>query len=397
MNLVLKTLAGITVALACSASASAQTVYIGSSPEAAKPVKPQPVDQAKRFAAYKVAGMLGDRNFSALVERELAGKDDAVMLKPLLGNYANTSVQAEAAADSLRSTDLVVRQSKAIAAETDSVMDVRLYTPKKFAGKVDWKNLLVAYPPSSKKNEYAAVEAFDRKGGSHMLDGRSAPNVPVLIVGINRKEAHRAGVELMNKHLQAVGMQGKTMAKLSGPAAMATPAALSAGIETSKLDRIRLNNDQEPWVSGAAEIFAVVSGVQPDQAKATLTIVDMPYLDHDGTDYTPNQIMIFWPEYRYAAANVQLFEHDDNTNYKDLAVALAQGVTSILGAFAPTYAVIGQVATAILQAMPAGWFANDDDYVDSFYTLEKGRTYTGYRGAAGNATVSLSPYTLQSQ
>ncbi|UUZ46636.1 DUF3103 domain-containing protein [Massilia sp. B-10] len=133
--------------------------------------------------------------------------------------------------------------------------------------------------------------------------------------------------------------------------ALSAPAALTAGIETSKLDRIRLNNDQEPWISGAAEIFAVVSGVQPEQAKATLTVVDMPYLDHDGTDYTPNQIMIFWPEYRFAAANVQLFEHDDNTNYKDLAVALSQGVTAILGAFAPTYAVIGQVATAILQAM----------------------------------------------
>jgi hypothetical protein len=94
---------------------------------------------------------------------------------------------------------------------------------------------------------------------------------------------------------------------------------------------------------------------------------------------------------------VQLFEHDDNTNYQQLAVALSQGVTAILGAFAPAYAVIGQVATAILQAMPAGWFANDDDYVDTFYTLEKGRYYTNYMGAAGNAKVSLAPYTLVSQ
>jgi hypothetical protein len=391
MKLVLNAIAGITVALACSIPASAQTVFTGSSPEAAKKARPHKVEQAKRFAAYKVAGMLGDRNFSALVQRELAGNDQAVMLNPLLDAYGTTSAEARGAAESLRKTDAIVRQSKAIATETDSVMDVRLFTPKKFAGKVDWKNLLVAYPPTNKKNEFAAVEAFDRKGGSHMLDGRNAPNVPVLIVGINRTEAHRAGVALMNKHLKAMGMQSNKAPELSAPT------ALTAGIETSKLDRIRLNNDQEPWVSGAAEIFAVVSGVQPDQAKATLTVVDMPYLDHDGTDYSPNQIMIFWPEYRFAAANVQLFEHDDNTNYKDLAVALAQGVTTILGAFAPTYAVIGQVATAILQAMPAGWFSNDDDYVDSFYTLEKGRYYNGYRGAAGNATMTLSPYTLQSQ
>ncbi len=89
------------------------------------------------------------------------------------------------------------------------------------------------------------------------------------------------------------------------------------------------------------------------------------------------------------------FRARDDLEVQQLAVALSQGVTAILGAFAPAYAVIGQVATAILQAMPAGWFANDDDYVDSFYTLEKARYYTGYAGARGNVTVSLTPYVLQ--
>lgn len=376
MKLVVKTLFIISLAAGSIATASA---------------KAGKVDEAKRFAAYKVAGMLDDRQFVAVVQRELAGKTEPVMLKSMLNEYSAMGVQAKAAADTLRTTDQAVRQQKSIAADTDSVLEMRLYMPKKFAGKVDWKNLLVAYPPSSKKHEYAAVEAFDRRGASHRLDGRVAPSMPVLVVGINRREAHRAGVALMNRHLQAVGMQAKAPLMLAG----ATP--LAANIDTTKLTRIRLNDDEEPWISGAAEVFAVVSGVQPDQAAATLTIVDMPYLDYDGTDYTPNQILIFWSQYRYAAANVQLFEHDDNTNYQQLAVALSQGVTAILGAFAPAYAVIGQVATAILQAMPAGWFANDDDYVDTFYTLEKGKYYTNYMGAAGNAKVSLAPYTLVSQ
>jgi len=391
MKLVVKSLLIMSVALATQLSASAQVVYAGSAP--AQRAKVTKIDEAKRFAAYKVAGMLSDRNFAGVVQRELAGQSQPVMLKPLLNEYSATGTQAKAAADTLRSTDQVVRQQKAIAADTGSVMEMRLYTPKNFAGKVDWKNLLVAYPPSNKKNEYAAVEAFDRHGKSHRLDGRTAPNMPVLVVGINRREAHRAGVALMNRHLQMAGMQSKapTMMAMSSVTPMAT------NIETTKLTRIRLDNDEEPWISGAAEVFAVVSGVQPDQPKATLTIVDMPYLDNDGTDYTPNQILIFWSEYRYGAANVQLFEHDDNTNYQSLAVALSQGVTAILGVFAPGYAVIGQVATAILQAMPANWFSNDDDYVDTFYTLEKGRTYTGHRGAANNATISLAPYTLVEQ
>lgn len=391
MKLVVKSLFVMSVALATHLSASAQVVYAGSA-LAQRPAKATKIDDAKRFAAYKVAGMLSDRQFTAVVQRELAGKSQPVMLSPLLNDYSATSTQAKAAAATLRSTDQVVRQQKAIAADTGSVMEMRLYTPKKFAGKVDWKNLLVAYPPSSKKNEYAAVEAFDRNGKSYRLDGRTAPTMPVLVVGINRREAHRAGVALMNRHLQMAGMQSKAPMM-----AMRSVTPMATNIETTKLTRIRLDNDEEPWISGAAEVFAVVSGVQPEQAKATLTIVDMPYLDNDGTDYTPNQILIFWSEYRYGAANVQLFEHDDNTNYQSLAVALSQGVTAILGVFAPGYAVIGQVATAILQAMPANWFSNDDDYVDTFYTLEKGRTYTGYRGAANNATISLAPYTLVEQ
>jgi hypothetical protein len=389
MKLVFKSLL-VSISMLSCLSASAQSLYADSAAQMRPATKPGKVDVAKRAAALNVASMLKDRQFVAVVERQLAGTAKPVMLKPMLDEYSTFGTQAKAAAETLRSVDQTVRQHKAIAAETKSVMEMRLYTPKRFVGKVDWKNLLVAYPPSSKKNEYAPVEAFDRNGGAHRLDGRTPPTMPVLVVGINRSEAHRAGVALMNRHLQATGMQSKLPLALAGTSTL-------AGIDTTKLTRIRLANDQEPWISGAAEVFAVVSGVQPDQAAATLTIVDLPYLDYDGTDYSPNQILVFWSQYRYAAANVQFFEHDDNTNYQQLAVALSQGVTAILGAFAPAYAVIGQVATAILQAMPAGWFANDDDYVDSFYTLEKGRYYTNYVGSANNATVSLAPYTLQQQ
>ncbi|MFL6658140.1 MAG: DUF3103 family protein [Massilia sp.] len=391
MKLIVKALLGATVVLASYLNASAETVYGLSTKQAQPAAKPTAIDNAKRYGAWKVAAMLGDRQFAALVQRQFSGDVKSAMLKPVLDEYSGTSVQAKTAAEAMRSTDLVVRQQKAIAGDTDSVMEMTLYTPRHFAGKIDWKNLLVAYAPSGRKKTWTTVEAFDNKGASYRLDVQKAPSVPVLIVGLNRTEAHRAGIAVMNRHLQAAGLQ-----KIA-PMAKAGVAPLAANIETTKLTRVRLNNDEEPWISGAAEVYAIVSGVSPDQAKPTLTIVDMPYLDYDGTDYSPNQILIFWSDYRYAAANVQLFEHDDNTNYQSLAVALSQGVTAILGAFAPAYAVIGQVATAILQAMPANWFSNDDDYLDSFYTLEKGRSYTNYMGAAGNAKVSLEPYTLIGQ
>lgn len=208
---------------------------------------------------------------------------------------------------------------------------------------------------------WKSVEAFDRYGGAPVLDAKSSPSQPVLVAGIDRREDKRAGLAVVNEHLMSVGLQP------SAPRLTASDV-----IDTTKLDQIVLKDDEEPWILGAAEIYAIMSGVQPDQAQATVTLVDMPYLDYDRTTYSPNQIMIFWNACQYSAANIQLFEHDDSTNYHDLAVALAQGGSTILGAFAPTYAVIGQVATAVLQAMPSSWFANDGDYVDTYYTSRRG-------------------------
>jgi hypothetical protein len=350
------------------------------------------VDQAKRYSAWSVARMLHDPQFVQALNQRLGGDaSKGVMLNTLLDEVRQPGPQAKASADKLRFIDQRVREHKAIARDADSLLEVRLYVPQgdKVDAPRDLSKLLVAYPPSGKRSEWSDVEAFDQQGQVQLLDARTPPATPVLIVGINAREDMRAGIAYLNRSLRSAGMQS------AAPAAMAARAA--GDVETTRLDRITLANSQEPWISGAAEVFAVVSGVQPDQAKAELSVVDMPYLDYANTAYTPNQIMIFWSNYRYGAANIQLFEHDDNTNYKDLAVALSQSVSAILGVFAPEYAVIGQVATAIMQAMPAAWFSNDDDYIDSFYTLERGRTYNDHRGAANNATMSLSPYLLRAQ
>ncbi|MDM5181198.1 DUF3103 family protein [Massilia sp. DJPM01] len=353
------------------------------------------VDQAKRYSAWNVARMLDDPQFVKALDKRLAGDAKGVMLGTLLDDVRQPSAQTKAGADKLRFLDQRVREHKAIARDTKNLLEVRLYTPRDSdaAARPDMSKLLVAYAPAGKRSEWSDVEAFDHLGQVQLLDARTPPAMPVLIVGINAREDIRAGLAYVNRSLRAAGLQSAAP-KLASRSASGLAAS---DIETTRLDRVSLANSQEPWISGAAEIFAVVSGVQPDQAKAELSVVDMPYLDYANTAYTPNQIMVFWSSYRYGAANIQLFEHDDNTNYKDLAVALSESVSVILGVFAPSYAVIGQVATAILQAMPAGWFSNDDDYVDSFYTIERGRSYDNHRGAANNATVTLSPYLLRAQ
>jgi hypothetical protein len=346
------------------------------------------VDHSKRYLAFRTAALLEDRSFTAILRRHLSLEQRQAQLGAILDDYRIVGAAAASSTDGLSQVDRQLRQHKGIEALAQDLLELRLYVPKNYVGRIEWSALFVAYVPAGKSKNWRVVEAFDRHGAVQRLDARVPPSTPLLIAGINRRTDRRAGIALVNQHLRAVGLQE------SAPMVSATATGF---VDTTKLTEIALKYDEEPWISGDAEIYAVVSGVQPNQAKATLTIVDLPYLDEDGMSYSPNQIVIFWNQYRYSAANLQLFEHDDNTNYKDLALALSQGVTAILGAFAPTYAVIGQVATAILQAMPASWFTNDDEYVDTFYTLEKGRAYVDYVGAAKNATISLAPYRLQEQ
>src|ERR1700712_4102302 len=174
---------------------------------------------------------------------------------------------------------------------------------------------------------------------------------------------------------------GRQPPRVAAVARQAAPAAAANGRWTTRLDSIRLTDDEEPWISGAAEIYAITSGVIGDNGPE-LRIVDMPYLDDDGTTYTPHQIVIDWTDYSYQAANIQLFEHDDSTNYQDLVTALITAVGAI-GSLAgkPQIQAITEIANRIIAAMPASWFSNDDDYVDTFYTIEKTSSYTGYVGA----------------
>jgi len=88
---------------------------------------------------------------------------------------------------------------------------------------------------------------------------------------------------------------------------------------------IRLVDDQESWISGAAENLR--DRVRGDRTNAPqLVLVDLPYLDNDHVTYSPNQIIINWSNFQYQVANIQLFEHDSNTNYQTLIAAIISAV-----------------------------------------------------------------------
>ncbi|TMP30002.1 DUF3103 domain-containing protein [Pseudoalteromonas rubra] len=258
---------------------------------------------------------------------------------------------------------------------------------------------LIAFAPKGDDKTWIHVEAYDSDGQLHLLDAQQMPQRPVLVLELDQQQVRREGLAVM-QDIFSSARQTQGAERLSRDMLQTNQVNIqSEAISTSVLKRIRLNNDQEPWILGKAEVYGIVTGVSPSRDEPVLDIVDMPYLDHDGTDYTPNQILIHWERYRWQAADVLLMEQDDNTNYKDLATTFLDIVTQVMRTIPDPnvqgYAIIPQLTNQLIKAMPDHWFSNDDDYVDVFYTLFEGQNYSGHMGASNNAKITLSPLTIE--
>ncbi|OHU85952.1 MULTISPECIES: DUF3103 family protein [Pseudoalteromonas] len=296
-------------------------------------------------------------------------------------------------APKIRTANSYTRSLKGLSESDESIYQLRLADSAMLSTWQQGEPVLVAFAPKGDDKNWVHVEAYDQHGNVHLLDAKKMPQQPVLIVEIDSQKSLKEGLAVMqrefNKHRPVSLSKHKPFFDTQSDA---------EPISTSVLNRIRLNDDEEPWISGAAEVYGVVTGVSPSRDEPVLDIVDMPYLDHDGRDYTPNQIIIHWERYRWQAADLLLMEQDDNTNYKTLATTFLDIVTQVMRTIPDPnvqgYAIIPQLTNQLIKAMPDSWFTNDDDYVDVFYTLFEGQQYTGYMGASGNAKISLSPLTI---
>ncbi|MDY8136302.1 DUF3103 family protein [Aquimarina sp. 2201CG5-10] len=254
----------------------------------------------------------------------------------------------------------------------------------------NFDNVLVAIAPENAEN-LEHITAFDLQGNKTLLDAKQAPDVPVIVIEKNGFYALQLRSQAMNASLKKAGLQSK------GAHTFDTYSSFEkASLETTKLDRIELRDDEEPWIKGGAEIYAITSGIRDTNNSPELKVIPMYYLDHDDQAYYPNQILLFWDEYKYQAANIQLFEQDSNYNYRDLLSIIIDGVAQIAGTLSGQSWVnaLGTIGSAIINALPDSWLTDDDDYVDSFYTIEKNKSYNNYYGASGNAKVNMSPFTV---
>ncbi|MCX2179750.1 DUF3103 domain-containing protein [Streptomyces sp. SKN60] len=292
---------------------------------------------------------------------------------------------AERATGSLRSrlaaADRDIARAKGLDAGTGSLLRLRLGDPSMraalAAGATPWVAAAVT------DDDDRTVTAYDSQGRAHRLDARTAPAQPVYVVDIDSTKALAAGLDVVRKELAKAGIASAAPTNTTAAATAAT-----AGFWTTKITAVHLDDDEEPWVKGDAEIYTLVSGFGHD-GKVRVDPVDMPYLDSDGTVYRPNQILVNWSNYKYNLADAVMMEEDGSTNYRDLAKAIATVLLTITdqGAYVP-------LVNAILDAMPDDWWTDDPDYVDSWYTLAQQSTGTLY-GARGNGYLTVQPYFVE--
>ncbi|MGX1540934.1 DUF3103 family protein [Streptomyces adustus] len=333
-----------------------------------------PVRDIEKQIARSLATSLTNSQWRAQMRTAALGTDE-VDLQALTGKSATPAgrnLTATVSAADRRLADL-----KGLPASTGSLLRVRLGAPSMRAHlKADTTPWVAV---AATDDHAKSLTAYDNQGRAHAVDTAHVPDRPLYVLDIDVAKAHRAGLAVLDKALAAKGLLAQ-----AGPA----KAQAAGGWWATKVDAIEVNDDQEPWFKGAAEMFSLVTGFGLD-GKARVDSVDMPYLDYDGTTYYPNQILVNWSNYKYNLADVVMMEDDDGTNYRALATAITTALLTITdqGTYIP-------LVNAVLSAIPDGWFTDDPDYVESWYTLAKNSSGR-LNGASGNGWMTVEPYFVE--
>ncbi|MFJ6926433.1 DUF3103 family protein [Streptomyces nigra] len=345
------------------------TAGAADAPTTPAPAKSSPVAGIEDTTARAFARTLAEPAWRKQVAAAtLAGED--VDLLALTATSRTSSVRGFRGTLTGAETD--VARAKGLGREAPPLLRVSLAGPSASAADLARTAPLVASSPSE---DAEVVVAYDSAGRAHELDAAKAPDRPVYVVGVDGQTALEAGLKVIDKELAARGLTSPGI----------NTAASASGFWTTRIKSISVADVKEPWFKGDAEMFGLVTGFGTD-GKVRVDTVTMPYIDDEGTTYSPGQILVNWSNYKYNLADVVLMEDDGDTNYSSLAKALAAVLLTIAdqGAYIP-------LVDAIIDAMPTSWWTDDPDYVDAFYTLA--RETTGTRtGASANARMTVERY-----
>ncbi|SHO59355.1 DUF3103 family protein [Vibrio quintilis] len=272
--------------------------------------------------------------------------------------------------------------------EVGNTTEMWLYLPKDRALSDDMSDLVVSYPPAGDEKSWTEAEGYSLDGDKVQLDVNNAPDVPVVVIDDHGYYAMKSKVSNLNKMLKKNGLQ-KDMPL---PSVTTAATATATGFESSKITKIKFADTKESWLKGPAEMYALVTGVL-SKNKPQIVAVEMPYLDYNETTYYPDQIFINWSIYDHAAVDMLFYEHDNDTNYKQIVQALvtAVGAAGSLAGWPPASA-IAEITNRVIAAMPDSWYTDQDDFADSCYTMLKGKTYKDKICAAQNVKFDMEPF-----
>ncbi|MFF1348415.1 DUF3103 family protein [Streptomyces sp. NPDC058322] len=324
--------------------------------------------------ALALARSLADPDWSREVRRAALAAD-SVGLGTLAENATASAGRRLAAR--ITAADRGVAAAKGLGSGAGSLLRLGLADASMKGRLASGAAPLVAAAPSDDDGA-ATFTAYDSRGAAHELPLDSATDRPVYLVDIDGAKAVAEGLKVIDKTLESKGLS------LPAPSAGAGLSAAS-GIDTTRIDSVRLGDVEEPFFKGDAEIFTLVTGFGKD-GKPRVDTVEMPYLNKEDTTYYPGQVLVNWSDYKYDMADAVMMEDDGDTDYQALAKAIAAVLLTITdqGAYIP-------LVDALLNAIPTNWWTDDPDYVESWYTLA--RSSSGQRnGAAGNGWMTVSPY-----
>ena len=346
------------------------------------------MERFRRELTVRFIAQLRDPGLRALLASRLEGEGCRTSLNQLVRDWAETwpSPERRRFAALVAELDQDLRGKMGIEPNSRGILGLELLWPEDGPRRLDWDKLLCAVRPrEAHAQSPQEVDAYDLQGRLQVLDPKQRPTVPVLLLGADRREVVRAGLETVNQGLARAGFSNHY--RRHDP---------TAPLATAKLTHIRMAEGQESWWRDGLEVYALVAGVDPVQAKPNIRLVNLPYLRHEAADYYPNQVLLFWSDFRYAAANIQFFDHGDGTDYQELLSAVLKGVAAAMTVGgAPGFAWIPVLADAIVEALPARWWKDSDTWLDTFYTVEQGKPYVEQAGAAQTVTLSLVPWLLK--
>ena len=149
-----------------------------------------------------------------------------------------------------------LQQLKGLPQNTGSLLQVRLASDKMLSAWQQGERPLFAFAPAGDDTQWSEIEAFDQYGDIHYLSVDQMPTQPVFIVELDQQKVQDAGIAVMRGILSANKFSKSTVSPKN-------QLSNEQPLQTSVLKKIRLEDDKEPWLSGGAEIYAIVTGIDP--------------------------------------------------------------------------------------------------------------------------------------